>query len=158
METMKEHLIFRVSAFEKLGQVGGMEIDRFMLKYGRTYRPGPETFSGRRARPQECFRNATNEALSNKLTYVEGYVSVYGVPIHHAWNVGADGNLIDRTLSGDAHDRVTDYFGVAFSTSYLLEALSLNEHYGLLDGFYSRNTIADLIEGRADFQPRKDPK
>ena len=125
-------------------------ISKFMLEHGQSFTIGPDTYKGRRMKRGQCFRNATLRAVRNpRLKYVEGYATVYGVPLQHAWNVRDDGALIDPTWEGTAKEH---YFGVAFSTEYITSAMLKNGYYGALDGFYNRHTIKDLIEGKAKFK------
>lgn len=126
----------------------------FILEHGKFYELGPHTFKGRRRAQGMCYMNATRVAIENRsMTYVEGVVTVYGVPIDHAWNVDPEGNTVDTTIR-DAEDcRMADYFGVAFSTEYVLAASLKNRVYGLL-GYNSRKTIPDLLSGKADWRPK----
>ena len=88
--------------------------------------------------------NATMLALASDLTYVEGQISVYGIPIEHAWCVNADGVVIDPTLKPDKD--VGDYFGVPFLTDYVSKAVLRNGVYGLLDIMGAHKTLPKLIE------------
>jgi hypothetical protein len=118
----------------------------FMLQYGKEYRMSERTFLGPRAEPKNCYGNATHAAIDDeRLTYVEGYACVYGVPIEHAWLVDADGFVIDPTLTNDT-GRVLEYFGVPFITEYVRKAVILNQLYGLLDYFYASKTAPKLYE------------
>lgn len=75
---------------------------------------------------KQCFANSQKLAMfdmSNRLTYVEGFVWVAGIPIHHGW-VSLNGKVIDVTLRdretsepiiGTFEGRV--YYGVAFRTA-----------------------------------------
>jgi hypothetical protein len=119
----------------------------FMLQYGRSYEMSARTFLGPRDQPQACYGNATHHAVfDDRLTYVEGSVAVYGVPIEHAWLIDADGFVIDPTLTGNRDGRVKEYFGVPFKTEYVRRAVILNKHYGLLDYFYAGKTAPKLYE------------
>src|SRR4051812_34444488 len=99
----------------------------FMLEHGRDYTIGPATFAGPRDEPGRCYMNAALLALRfDHLTYVEGMVAVYGVPISHAWCVDASDVVLDTTLDRSMvdgkFDRISDYFGVPFRTDYLRAA------------------------------------
>lgn len=71
----------------------------------RRYEIGPRP-AGLEQLPQgECFWNAGRTALNYGCKYVEGFVLVRGeagaeVWVHHAWNVGPDGQAFDLTLPG----------------------------------------------------------
>src|ERR1019366_9509755 len=91
-------------------------------------------------------------AIGNpSLTYVEGYITVHGVPIKHAWTVDEDGQVVDSTIDGAG--KVDNYFGVPFSTTYLEKTLVKNKVYGLLD-FNSLKTLKPLLRGdEKEFSP-----
>jgi len=89
----------------------------------------------------------THRAMhDSRLTYVEGYVFVYGVAIQHAWLVDADGFVIDPTLTDNDDGRVNGYFGVPFITEYVRKACRSNRMYGVLDYFYAGKTAPKLYE------------
>ena len=115
----------------------------FMLAHGREYAFNAESFAGPRAERKQCYANATHLALyNNDLTYVEGYVSIHGVPIEHAWCVDADGVVVDPTIEDVG--QVLAYFGVPFKTEYVKRAIIMNDVYGLLDWYYARKTCGAL--------------
>lgn len=122
----------------------------FWIAHGRDYTIGPQTFSGPRGEAGMCYMNATHLAvLDPSLTYVEGKVSVYGVPIDHAWCVDADGVVVDPTLGPDEHGnmaRIDAYFGVPLLTEYVRKASKMNGTYGVTDYFYARKTAPKLFE------------
>jgi hypothetical protein len=122
----------------------------FMLEHGRDYAIGPYTFSLPRDEPKACFKNATLLALRlPHLTYVEGKVGVYGIPIEHAWCVDEEGIVVDTTLdrcTDGTFDRIGPYFGVPFRTEYVSRAVFRNKSYALLDLFYAPKTLPLLIE------------
>jgi hypothetical protein len=116
----------------------------FLLAHGVAYMPGPDTFAAPRQEQHNCFGNALHLALDDpSLTYVEGKVSVHGVPLDHAWCVDADGNVIDPTATGKG---IVEYFGVPLSTEYVKRAVLFNGVYGVLDYFYAGKTAPKLFE------------
>jgi hypothetical protein len=120
----------------------GNPVAKFLLAKGKAFAIGPKTFAGKRGTPQRCYMNATKAALDDdNLLYVEGIVTIHGVPIDHAWNVTQDGKLIDPTINSQG---VGEYFGVTFPTGYLLQASLTNGYYGLL-GHRSRKTLPALL-------------
>lgn len=130
-------------------------ISRWMVQHGQSFQINPFTFSGERMEQGNCYENATLCAISapEDVYYVEGKVTIYGVPINHAWNVTHDGALIDRTLVDKQDNRIGEYFGVVFSTRYLVKSIKKNGYYGLLDPCFSRKTVLKLIEGKVKFKP-----
>lgn len=128
----------------------GSNMDAFVLEHGMLFKVDPETFKGRRGKQGKCFMNATLKAISKNLIYCEGYILVCGIPIHHGWCVTKDGTVIDPTIDNN-DGRVADYYGVPFTTDYLIEAAARNGVYGLL-GFFSK-TQRTLLDGKdTDFK------
>lgn len=120
-------------------------VSGFLLKYGREYQIGPESFAGRRRRQGECYRNASCLAVQDHdLTYVEGVMTVRSIPVEHAWCVRGD-VVVDPTVRQPT-DEINDYFGIPFKTEYVIVAAVWNNCYGLLDVMYSRKTLPMLIE------------
>lgn len=123
----------------------------FMLEHGRDYAIGPYTFSLPRGEPKACFKNATLLALElPHMTYVEGKVGVFGIPIDHAWCIDEEGVVVDPTLDrankDGTFDRIGPYFGVPFQTEYVRKAILLNKSYCLLDLFFAPKTLPLLID------------
>ena len=137
---MRKHFEMIRAAF------GPHAFNDFMLEYGREYAVGPDTFKGPRGEPKNCFGNATHLATeSPRLTYVEGVVSIHGVPLAHAWCVDANDIVVDPTIDNN-NGRVRGYYGVPFLTDYVRRAVLLNNYYGLLDPFVARATAPKLFE------------
>lgn len=143
MSLLRRDLEMQKAAF------GPRPLNEFMLKYGRDYQIGPDTFAGPRGKVHGCYMNATLLALANEtLTYVEGKVATCGLTIEHAWCVNADGVVTDPTLVADRSDfgGVAGYFGVPFRTDYLHKAAFTNKFYGLLDIMCAPKTLRPLVE------------
>mgnify|MGYP001012730423 FL=1 len=84
-----------------------------MLKCGGFYVRQPTDRPQAWARPKRCFVNAARLAATRRdeLQYVEGWA--WGkVPLHHAWCVDRDGNVVDPTWEPDP--LLDAYFGVPF--------------------------------------------
>lgn len=127
---------------------------RFLLAHGQPYQPDAATYKGRRRAKHQCFKNAGEAALYGPHTYVEGYISVYGVPMLHAWLVSDEGRLIDPTLrplmgkpdKPGEPPPVREYFGVAFRREYIERVVICeNKVWGIL-GLY-RPSLIRLITG-----------
>lgn len=73
-----------------------------VLREGKFYEPQPldedEWF---REPPGYCFDNAAEVTAEYGLRYVEGFATtpMSGMPIHHAWNLDAEGRVVDVTWS-----------------------------------------------------------
>jgi hypothetical protein len=77
----------------------------------------------------------------DKYSYVEGY-AMGVIPVHHAWCVDKDGNVIDTTWS--ATERVpgtmrakvgTWYFGVEFDLGYVCSCRYRSKHDCVIDNW-----------------------
>ena len=125
-------------------------VQSLLLKDGQPYHMDAQTFAGPRRKLKECYKNAASAALDDPdLTYVEGVVSVMGIPIDHAWNVDKAGNVRDPTFPNGNH--LGGYFGIPFKTDYLRKTLLKNERYGLLDMMQPGNR--GLLDGETkDFR------
>lgn len=130
----------------------------FVLKEGRSFELNPTMFDGEAREQGLCFMNCTLMALEDPtLTYVEGYVLSYGIPIEHAW-VHHQGKLVEptiRSLKGGRPEHLSGYFGVEFSTQYVRRTIIKNGYYGIL-GYNCRKTLPDLLSGKSKFRPKKE--
>jgi hypothetical protein len=126
----------------------GMDsVEGFLLKNGKDYFVNAQTYAGARDTPKMCYMNATLAVLNNNdRTYVEGYITTHGVPIQHAWTVDKAGQVYDSTIN-PKNGRIASYFGIPFSSKYVLESSVKNKIYGLL-GYASRKTLVPLLEGK----------
>lgn len=117
----------------------------WMLKHGRTFAADDQTYRGRRGPQHQCFMNAGRAAISDRdLTYVEGYVSVHGVPLAHAWNTDRTGRLIDPTIRDGKG--IQGYFGTPIKTSYLSETIQRTKIWGVLGYESGHNYLKDSPE------------
>lgn len=131
--------------------------EQFILESGHPYVVNPKTYEGPRDPMHECYRNATLATLKNKdRTYVEGYITVHGVPVEHAWTVDEKGQVYDSTISPDMN--IGGYFGVPFKRDYVLASGLVNKKYGLL-GQESSKTLQPLLAGKVtDYKTQADPQ
>lgn len=107
----------------------------FIAQHGQAYR-GRRLPKGYRYRaPKQCFRNAYHLARQHpgRLRYVEGYVLRY-LPVHHAWCVDEDGQVVDPTLRLTAEEAGrTEYLGVTLPLELVDQAILLSERFGVLE-------------------------
>lgn len=82
----------------------------FLLQNGKWYDLTPIPSDIRRGAPKSCYGNALLLGDSLNLRYIEGYATGV-IPVQHAWNIDADGTLIDNTWMNGG----LAYFGVEFS-------------------------------------------
>jgi len=116
-----------------------------ILDHGREYKPGPDTYKGPRGQQGACYMNAgrmvLNSSADEGLTYVEGYMTVYGIPIEHAWVVDKSGAVIDPTIKPD--DNGHAYFGVPFTTDYVRETALRTGMWGIISGMSNRELFTE---------------
>lgn len=118
----------------------------FILAHGRSFTFDLTSFQGTRGTAHKCYMNAGKAALDGLGTYVEGYVSVGGVPIAHAWLTDAAGQVHDLTLSKPGS--VREYFGVPFRVDFLQRRVLETRLWGLLG---DRSDVGLLTGGTTDF-------
>jgi hypothetical protein len=85
-----------------------------VLREGRFFEPQPRPDHITLRHIGECFRNAFLTMMRTGLQYAEGYaVTGSKIPVLHAWNVDAEGSVIDSTWEpvGSA------YFGIVLPLS-----------------------------------------
>jgi len=103
---------------------------RLVLAYGKPAMWDEESFKGRRGKVHHCFANVGRIAMEGSgAVYVEGFVSVQGIPVEHAW-LEWQGRLIDPTLPNG--DGIEGYYGIAFATSYLAKTMAKTGIWGLI--------------------------
>jgi len=104
-------------------------IEEFMLFNGGVFdRVSDEDLSDIKGVPHECFKNSALVVLSRlDLIYCEGYTSVGGFPLQHAWVTNDRGDLLEVTYD-HPHDR---YIGIAVTSSFLKSRLKRTKYFGL---------------------------
>jgi len=115
---------------------------KFILAHGREWAVTSETFKGRRYPARKCFMNAAHAAIAGRGVYVEGYATMMGIPIEHAWVADDAGCVIDPTWRGD-DEPTRVYFGVPFDLDCMMSLMMESKVYGLL-GYSSSRRIFDL--------------
>ncbi|MDD2923193.1 MAG: hypothetical protein PHQ36_12980 [Anaerolineales bacterium] len=75
--------------------------------------------------------NSYRLAFQMDWTYVEGFAiaSIIPIPLHHAWVVDSNGNVIETTWETPG----VEYFGVALDYSFIHEVMFETKRYGVLD-------------------------
>ena len=155
-EQRRAHVDSAVNVHGYLRQVAGLSgrhsKESFVLKNGLPFVPNEKTYEGPRGEQKMCFMNATQAVLENpERTYVEGYVTVHGVPIEHAWTMDATGQIYDPTLTKELAEGVSGYYGVPFKTDYVLKSALKNKVYGLL-GHKSKTRMGLMAGSQRDFK------
>jgi hypothetical protein len=87
-------------------------IPDFLLREGQFFEPRPSPAHVSFLEFRHCYKNAFRTALEESCVYVEGYAVTNSndLPMLHAWNLDADGFVVDRTWN--PHGRI--YLGVVF--------------------------------------------
>lgn len=100
---------------------------RAISKYGMEFPPrGVKPAWLKIGQPRDCFNNATRyAAVRDDVYYAEGYALEpdLPIPVHHAWLVDVNGNVIDPTWK-DTTNHV--YFGIPFKREFLRDLLDRN--------------------------------
>jgi len=126
IKTTAEH--FATMGFDKT-------VFKLVAENGFEFKGSPLPDYIKQRTPKECFANALHLALETGLTYVEGYISVHAVPIHHAWCVDEHGTVIDPTVV-NPEDR--EYFGIPMDIDFVMHHCLASGYYGILDNFEFR--------------------
>lgn len=121
----------RVISLTDAGTWMNADRERFVLDRGRPYTGIVRPKGYRQRARKQCFTNASRLALEDRGTYVEGFVTASGGPIHHAW-ITIDGQTAVDTTLPDAPAR--HYFGIAFNQAALLQMCKRGT-YGMLEPF-----------------------
>lgn len=112
-----------------------------VLREGREFKSVPwVTWRGtgwRRGQERNCFQNAFRLSQRHELTYVEGFASTFGLPVHHAWCVTSDGRVVDPTWRERAGVPVEEwqYIGIPFSGEFVDKTIFRKKTYGVLDDY-----------------------
>lgn len=119
-------------------------IESYVLKNGQFYNPVSKPKNIKFGKVRECFSNAAHLVWDNpdEYTYVEGYAfpDFMNIPIHHAWVVDKDNNVIDNTWRTIGRA----YFGVPIKSEDLNRVLLDSGTFGVLD--YSKKSFRNLVE------------
>lgn len=59
---------------------------------------------------KECYNNSAIQTLANGLDFVDGFVSVCGILVRHAWNADGD-QMLDFTIENPGE---REYFGIRY--------------------------------------------
>lgn len=109
----------------------------FFLANLREYKVAP---GFRQMTPKHCFTNAAIQSVGADYDYIDGYVSVCGLLIRHAWNE-MDGEAFDFTIRDDCAER--GYFGVRFPAE-VVEEITDSKYWVIADGLVG--TLAMMPE------------
>lgn len=151
--------------------MGGVCIEEFVLKHGKSYRRRVLPSGIRRGGITQPFANALSLARENPeiYTYVEGYAAG-SMPTLHAWCVDKDGFVIDPTWACDlkkgsdipgrsvlvqgqmVRTEGKAYFGIPFELDYVISTFEKRKAPGILDN-WEQNW--PLVSGKEDLSKMK---
>lgn len=129
----------------------GDHISSLTLRYGLYWPSVPLHLDVKKEQPGRCFWQAFSLALARpkRFTYVEGYAcNGRPIPVHHAWCVDEEGNVVDPTWNIAA---TAVYAGVPFredvlkETAQSIERLEDLNQFGYLIGMIAESVIAEPI-------------
>lgn len=120
----------------------GMRHPAVLLRdHGRTMKfDAAKTYEGKRGQQHMCFMNAGRLALDGNGTYCEGYVSIHGVPVEHAW-VLRKGLVIDPTIT--SAKGIDEYYGISIKTDYLRTTILRTKMWGVLSPMTNKDILTD---------------
>ena len=101
----------------------------FILREGQFFESRPLPAGTDYLEIRRCYKNAFQTAVEESFVYVEGYAlsASHNLPLLHAWNLDAEGFVVDRTWN--PHGRV--YFGVLFPLAVV--PIKRGKHYPVID-------------------------
>jgi hypothetical protein len=105
-------------------------ISEFVLKNGKFM--GSRSIASNqcpKGEAKQCFYNAYHLASMFDFIYCEGYAAGI-IPVHHAWCIDEDGNILDNTW-----DTGEEYFGVPFDLKYVNKTILKRKKYGVIDNW-----------------------
>ncbi len=106
----------------------------FVLEAGRAFKIPEKRIDCPRGIIKQCFANAGRLAMSDPdLIYCEGFALGRVIPVHHAWCVDIDGNVIEPTW----REVGGDYYGIPFDSDFLNDTVARTGHWGLIDDWAS---------------------
>jgi len=142
LSQLQEHINLMVTMYKGVGSTDN--IYSKLKEHGRNFNVTKDTYKGKRGTVHQCYRNAGTLASSNKnLTYVEGFTSVCGIPLAHAWVIDKNNNVIDPTIKGSLDNKVEEYFGIPFTQEYLNLTILKTGIWGLI-GHHNKDLVDDL--------------
>jgi len=148
--TSESEGVTNLKSFLGMAAGAGSKTDALLLSKGKEYTVDAQTYKHKlpMGNPHECYANAGRAVLGNAKghTYIEGYISVHGVPIQHAWLADRQGRVRDVTLKDGRG--IEGYFGVPFKPEYIVKTATTTKVWGILH-YTNRKSIesGDIKQG-----------
>lgn len=154
-----------LSTMKEVGeQFGSASMMGTVAEHGRSYPPPTAERNAQLmdihgvepGRMKQCFENAGRHMIDdNELTYVEGYAFAHklkGIPVHHAWLVTPDGEVIDPTwgshnpgFRGERYEPGIAYHGIPIKRDFLMKHLVRTGTWGVFKGVPLEAEVADIV-------------
>lgn len=116
---------------------------RFILDNGFTFNASALPNEYEHRTQKECFKNCTHLMIEDSsLIYCEGFAHNI-IPVHHAWCVDQDGNVVDPTWKEPEN---CIYHGVPFKYDFVMEAADKAQSYGIFENFHLKWNMKDPKE------------
>ena len=115
--------------------VGGMY--QLLREHGRFWQPAPLRSDVKAGVIKQCFDNAYKLAKRRGWRYVEGIAHGVVIPMHHAWCVDDNGNVVDNTW----REVGESYCGVEIPTAYVAYVRRTTGLWASLDNWRNRHEI-----------------
>lgn len=127
---------------------GNTDVEKLVLKYGRSFTPVPRPKGIRQRAKKQCFSNSLTLAAEERAVYVEGFAMEFiegrQVRFRHAWNTHDGVTAFDTTLKDNSGVR---YLGIAIPTNLAMdELLSNRQGIPFLDARKSLEKMEALLQ------------
>lgn len=109
----------------------GNSMESIVLKHGIAY-PAPiiaRPKGIKKGKDRQCFTNAYHICIENKgFKYIEGF-ALSIIPVHHAWVLDEDGNVIETTWK----EAGEEYYGIELDIPWVNKVIYETKVYGALN-------------------------
>jgi len=107
-------------------------LDDLIRREGRPFQPRPLPSCYSRRTPNQCFKNAYDMLLEDQnLRYVEGIATSGVLPVHHAWNIDENDEVVETTWQWREDYRPQAYYGIVIPDDLVMTVVDATGYYGL---------------------------
>lgn len=156
--TSQEHVDSLKSHLQMVKGIEPKTAEGVVADQGRIYPFSESSYKCDKGEQGLCYMNAGRIAMHDpSKTYVEGFISVHGVPIQHAWLADENGHVIDPTLKDGKG--VKAYIGVPFKQDYVTKTALRTKYWGILSKQTNKKVFDDQpSKYLAKFDESKHPR
>jgi hypothetical protein len=126
---------------------GNTDVEKLVLKYGRSFTPAPCPKGFRQRAKKGCFSNSLTLAGEERAIYVQGFalriVDGRRISFPHAWNTHDGVTAFDTTLKNNSGVR---YLGIAIPTNLAVEEYFNGQKIPFLDARKSFERMEELLQ------------